>query len=214
MTQTQEESTLLEIDRRPPRPPCRRLSVIAARPSVDGCTRVADRLQERLAGLSKSLATIEHLRWNVVGPRVVSVDQLLDLQQSGIEDMIDRLAARITALGGTPVGPGPVPHHHASSPDQPDRPRCAAHTWVALDLVYRDMIEAHRDAVGSTGVIDPVSDYLLIRQTATLERYGDAGPTCLADLVGCTANDDPGEGGGRGCSTWGLPRRAREAGVA
>ena len=42
---------------------------------------------------------------------------------------------------------------------------------AALDLVYVGVITAHRDAIGETEEIDPVTQDLLIEQTEILEQF-------------------------------------------
>jgi starvation-inducible DNA-binding protein len=42
---------------------------------------------------------------------------------------------------------------------------------AALDLVYVGVISSHRDAIGATEEIDPVTQDLLIEQTAVLEQF-------------------------------------------
>ncbi|HRE00789.1 MAG TPA: ferritin-like domain-containing protein, partial [Ilumatobacteraceae bacterium] len=58
----------------------------------------------------------------------------------------------------------------------------------ALDLVYRGVIESHREAIDIVGDIDPVTEDMLIGQTAELEMYHWFVRSHLADYAGGLAN--------------------------
>ncbi len=58
----------------------------------------------------------------------------------------------------------------------------------ALDLVYSGVISSHRAAIDSVGDVDPISEDLLIGQTAELEQYQWFVRSHLADWAGGIAN--------------------------
>lgn len=130
-----------------------------------------DILSERLLALTDLSLTLKHIHWNVVGPGFIAVHQMLDPQYEGVAEMVDATAERIAALGGEPNG---LPGHLVSKRTWDDyelgRDTVAAHLG-ALDLVYEGVIESHRDAIEKLGDIDPVTEDLVISQTAELEQY-------------------------------------------
>jgi starvation-inducible DNA-binding protein len=66
--------------------------------------KVADLLNERLADAIDLGAQTKHAHWNVKGPHFIALHELFDKVAETVEDHIDDLAERITALGGTAYG--------------------------------------------------------------------------------------------------------------
>src|ERR1700712_804528 len=102
--------------------------------------------------------------------------------------MIDTTAERTATLGGVPNG---LPGFIVSTRDWDDydlgRADVQAHL-AALDLVYRKVIESHRDAIEATDQPDPVTQDMLIGQTAELEQYHWFVRSHLEDYAGGLAN--------------------------
>jgi starvation-inducible DNA-binding protein len=67
-------------------------------------TRVVELLNGRLADAIDLGAQAKHAHWNVKGPNFIALHELFDQVAEHIEDHIDTLAERITALGGTAYG--------------------------------------------------------------------------------------------------------------
>ncbi len=156
--------------------------------STEQGAQVAKTLQKRLVSLIDLTLTLKHIHWNVVGPNFISVHQMLDPQKAGIDQMVDDLAERIATLGGVPSGlPGRIVDARTWGDYSLDRADSLSHLG-ALDLVYQGAITDHRNAVESTGDIDPISQDLLIGQTGVLERYHWFVRSHLADWAGGMAN--------------------------
>lgn len=66
--------------------------------------KVAKYLNERLADAIDLGAQTKHAHWNVKGPNFIALHELFDKVAENVEDHIDELAERITALGGTAYG--------------------------------------------------------------------------------------------------------------
>src|SRR5690349_23742128 len=66
--------------------------------------KVADFLNERLADAIDLGAQTKHAHWNVKGPHFIALHELFDKVAENVEDHIDEIAERITALGGTAYG--------------------------------------------------------------------------------------------------------------
>ena len=150
--------------------------------------RLADRLQQRLVSLIDLSLTLKHIHWNVVGPNFIAVHQMLDPQYKGVSQMVDDVAERIATLGGVPSG---LISRISASRDWDDydldRADSIAHLG-ALDLVYQGVIGDHRSTLEEVGEIDPITEDLLIQQTAQLERYHWFVRSHLADWAGGMAN--------------------------
>ena len=66
--------------------------------------KVTESLNARLADAIDLGAQAKHAHWNVKGPNFIALHELFDKVAESIEEHIDELAERITALGGTAHG--------------------------------------------------------------------------------------------------------------
>jgi starvation-inducible DNA-binding protein len=156
--------------------------------SPDAGARVAEILQERLTTLVELGLTLKHIHWNVVGPSFIGVHKMLDPQHAGVQLMVDATAERMATLGGVPSGlPGHIVETRRWDDYDLGRADSQAHL-AALDLVYRGVIESHREAIEATERVDPVTQDMLIGQTAELEEYHWFVRSHLADYAGGLAN--------------------------
>ena len=132
---------------------------------------VAEVLGDRLLSLIDLTLTLKHIHWNVVGPTFIGVHEMLDPQYEGASAMVDDVAERIATLGGEPNG---LAGHLVTTRRWDDYPHGRAQVPVhlrQLDSVYRGVIGDHRAAIERLGELDPVSEDLLVAQTADLEQY-------------------------------------------
>jgi starvation-inducible DNA-binding protein len=67
-------------------------------------TRVIELLNARLADAIDLGAQTKHAHWNVKGPNFIALHELFDKVAETVEDQIDTLAERVTALGGRAHG--------------------------------------------------------------------------------------------------------------
>ncbi len=131
---------------------------------------VADALQMRVHALNDLQLTLKHAHWNVVGPHFIGVHEMLDPQIDGVRDMVDVLAERMSTLGVPPNGlPGALVQARTWDDYSLHRADTAAHL-AALEVVYTGVIEDHRKAIEAVGE-DPVTEDILIGQTADLEQF-------------------------------------------
>ncbi len=132
---------------------------------------VAEILQLRLVALIDLSLTLKHIHWNVIGPTFISVHQMLDPQYAGVADMVDATAERIAALGASPSG---LPGYLVRTRTWEDYPHQRAQVPVhlrELNVVYGGVVSSHRAAISAVSDLDPVTEDLLIGQTAILEQY-------------------------------------------
>jgi starvation-inducible DNA-binding protein len=67
-------------------------------------TRVIELLNTRLADAIDLGAAAKHAHWNVKGPSFIALHELFDKVAETVEEHIDTLAERVTALGGRAHG--------------------------------------------------------------------------------------------------------------
>jgi len=137
----------------------------------DSASQIIEILQERLNALNDLALTLKHIHWNVVGPQFISVHTMLDPQVEAVRLMADATAERIAALGGSPKGtPGALVAARTWDDYSIGRADAIAHLG-ALDVVYRQLIESHRDAIERTDQPDPVTQDMLIQESGALEQF-------------------------------------------
>ena len=137
----------------------------------DQSARLADALQRRLAACNDLHLTLKHVHWNVVGPNFIAVHEMLDPQVDLVRGYADEIAERIATLGGSPDGrPGATVAERTWDDYSLGRDTVPAHL-AALDKVYDGVITDHRAAITLAGDLDPVTEDLLIGQTAELEKF-------------------------------------------
>ena len=126
-------------------------------------------LQVRLTALLDLGLTLKHVHWNVVGPNFISVHEMLDDFVGKVRPMSDAVAERIRTLGGVPCGtPQRIVDTRHWDEYGVGRETSARHL-EALDAVFGGIIDDHRKVMEKAGEIDPVTEDLLIGQTAELE---------------------------------------------
>jgi starvation-inducible DNA-binding protein len=157
--------------------------------STQAAEKVRDRLQQRLVALIDLELTLKHVHWNVVGPTFIGVHEMLDPQVAAVRLMVDAVAERIATLGGSPVGtPGYVATHR-SWDDYGLRRGTTLEHLGALDLVYAGVVADHRKAIEELEEPDPVTQDMLIEQSARLEQYQWFVRAHLEDTSGVLATE-------------------------
>ncbi|MCH5643379.1 DNA starvation/stationary phase protection protein [Gordonia sp. ABSL49_1] len=139
--------------------------------SADAATEVTSILQERLSALNDLHLTLKHIHWNVVGANFIGVHEMIDPQVELVRGYADTVAERIATLGASPNGTAKAIEDDRSWSDYSiGRDTAQAHLG-ALDLVYDGFVGSHRDAIAKTGDLDPITEDILIGQTAELEKF-------------------------------------------
>lgn len=133
--------------------------------------RVAAILQDRLNAYNDLHLTLKHIHWNVVGPNFISVHEMLDPQVEAVRGFADEVAERIATLGSSAKGtPGTIVSERSWDDYSIGRATAIEHLG-ALDLVYTGVIETTRKNIEEVGEIDPVTEDMLIGQSAQLELF-------------------------------------------
>ena len=131
---------------------------------------IGDVLQARLDVLNELALTVQHVRWNVIGPQRLSMRDALTGQVDVVRGMVDQIAERIVTLGLHPNGlPGALVSHREWSDYALHRGDAIEHVR-ALSLMATRAAAGHRSAAGEV-LADPVTTLLLTQQTAGLEDF-------------------------------------------
>lgn len=139
--------------------------------STAAADEVTGILQERLSALNDLHLTLKHVHWNVVGANFIGVHEMIDPQVELVRGYADTIAERIATLGSSPSGTAKAIETDRTWNDYSiGRDTVQAHLG-ALDLVYDGFVSSHRDAIAKTGDLDPITEDILIGQTAELEKF-------------------------------------------
>ncbi|MFP3883405.1 MAG: Dps family protein [Actinomycetota bacterium] len=132
--------------------------------------KIAAILQERLASLIDLSLTLKHVHWNVIGSGFIAVHEMMDTQTDSVRDMVDEVAERITTLGGVAGGLASQVVDMRSAEDEYALGRAPVMAHLgALDKVYERVGSGHRETIEQLASLDPISEDMLIAQTAQLE---------------------------------------------
>lgn len=107
----------------------------------------------------------------MVGPNFIAVHELLDEHVAAVRDMTDAIAERIATLGGEPNGNSGFVVANRTWDDYAHLRASVVEHLEALDAVYDGVIVDHRAAMKEVAEVDPVTEDLLIGQTAKLELF-------------------------------------------
>ncbi|GAB3811614.1 DNA starvation/stationary phase protection protein [Tessaracoccus terricola] len=133
--------------------------------------KLAKELQSCLHQLNELHLTLKHAHWNVIGQRFISVHEMLDPQVDAVRLMADEVAERMATMGVAPIG---TPGHLVASRSWDDYAvglGQANEHLTALDATYSRVIENHRRVIEPAGETDPITEDLLIGQTAEMEKF-------------------------------------------
>ncbi len=156
--------------------------------SGDQSNTVIATLQNRLSAYNDLHLTLKHVHWNVVGPHFIAVHEMLDPQVDLVRGYADEVAERIATMGGSPQGTvGSIVSDRTWDDYSIGRDTVLAHL-AALDLVYVGVITDNRKGITAFGDIDPVTEDMLIGQTAELEKFQWFIRAHLEDLGGQLSN--------------------------
>lgn len=137
----------------------------------DASSTVVETLQKRLAAYNDLHLTLKHVHWNVVGPNFIGVHEMLDPQIELVRGYADEVAERIATMGGSPRGrSSDITELRDWDEYSLGRDVTIAHL-AALDKVYEGVVSSNREAIEIAGELDPVSEDMLIGQSAELEKF-------------------------------------------
>ena len=98
--------------------------------------QVVELLNARLADAIDLGTQVKHAHWNVKGANFIALHELFDKIAEGVEDQIDTIAERVTALGGTARGTlGAVSRNTSLKPYPEDISAGLAHVEALASVV-------------------------------------------------------------------------------
>lgn len=151
---------------------------------------LVETLQVRLSAYNDLHLTLKHVHWNVVGPHFIAVHEMIDPQVALVRGYADEVAERMATMGGSPAGtPGAIAKDRSWSDYSIGRDTVLAHLG-ALDQVYNGVVRDNRKAIAIAGAADPITEDMLIGQTAELEKFQWFIRAHLEDLGGRLSTAD------------------------
>lgn len=140
--------------------------------SVKHRANLEELLNARLADALDLESASKQAHWNVKGPNFFALHQLFDQLHGQVEEHVDTIAERITALGGTALGSVQAVAQASSLKPYPlDISEGVAHLTALADRVA-DFGEKARDAIARTGQLgDADSSDLFTGISRDLDKY-------------------------------------------
>ncbi len=117
-------------------------------------TKVVKLLNERLADAIDLGTQVKHAHWNVKGPNFIALHELFDQIAEHVEDQIDTIAERATALGGVAAGALAVVAKSTSLKPYPQNiSEGVAHVKALADVLaaFGAKVRAASEACGKLG---------------------------------------------------------------
>jgi starvation-inducible DNA-binding protein len=115
--------------------------------SQDIRTQVVELLNARLADAIDLGTQVKHAHWNVKGANFIALHELFDKIAEGVEDQIDTIAERVTALGGTARGTLVAVSRRTSLKPYPEEISAGLGHVEALASVFADFGRKVRTAI-------------------------------------------------------------------
>ncbi|MFH0411189.1 DNA starvation/stationary phase protection protein Dps [Corynebacterium sp. L4756] len=133
--------------------------------------KLVEELQARLNDYNDLHLILKHAHWNVVGPNFIAVHEMLDPQIDLVRGYADEVAERVSTLGYEPLGtPKAQAEDRTSLTYDVNRANTQTHL-AAIDELYTTVIENVRSSLKASGEIDPITEDILIGQSAELEKF-------------------------------------------
>lgn len=117
-------------------------------------------LNQHLADTTDLRTQVKHAHWNVKGRNFIGLHKLFDEQAERLDELVDDIAERITALGGLAVGPAKavakatrLPEFPYNATDARDVEKALADRYAALAKTAREAID-DADELGDKDTAD------------------------------------------------------------
>ena len=117
-------------------------------------TRLEKLLNARLADALDLQAASKQAHWNVKGPNFIALHELFDKLHDNVEEHVDAIAERITALGGTPRGTSVTVARDSSLKPYPETIYDGHDHLVALADRWSDFGKSVRSAIAESAALD------------------------------------------------------------
>lgn len=112
--------------------------------------RVIEILNHSLASSLDLKTQVKQAHWNVKGPQFIQLHELFDTMATEMEDFVDTVAERVTALGGTAYGTARMAVATSILPEYPSDIRDGQDHVRALATRYATYAKLVRENIGKT----------------------------------------------------------------
>jgi len=134
--------------------------------------RLEKLLNQRLADALDLEAASKQAHWNVKGPNFIALHELFDQLHGNIEEHVDSLAERITALGGTALGTVGAAARSSSLAPYPEYISAGPAHVAALADRLADFGRKVRHAIAAAAKLDDADSADLFTQISRdLDKY-------------------------------------------
>lgn len=134
--------------------------------------RLEKLLNERLADALDLSAAAKQAHWNVKGPHFIALHELFDQLHGNVEEHVDSLAERITALGGTALGTVRAAARASSLAPYPEDLSAGAEHVAALADRLADFGRKIRAAIATAAKLDDAgSSDLFTEVSRDVDKY-------------------------------------------
>jgi starvation-inducible DNA-binding protein len=129
------------------------------------CTQMVDLLNQQLADTADLYSQTKQAHWNVKGPEFMQLHELFDKLAEGLEDYVDEIAERATALGGIVKGTTRMAAEGTRLPEYPldalngmVHIACLVERYAALAATTRKAIDTAEEArdIGTTDLFTDI----------------------------------------------------------
>jgi starvation-inducible DNA-binding protein len=120
---------------------------------ADTRAKMIDLLNQQLADTFDLFSQTKQAHWNVKGPNFIALHELFDDLAEEVEDYVDLIAERATALGGTALGTARMA---AAASKLPEFPTDTFESMAVVDLVaarYAALAASSRKAIDTADEI-------------------------------------------------------------
>lgn len=134
-------------------------------------SKVVELLNARLADAIDLGLQSKQAHWNVKGPHFIALHELFDKVAENVEDHVDKLAERITSLGGTALGTARVVASKSALKPYPENIFAGSEHLVALSDALAAFAKLTRRAIeAADGFGDAVTSDLFNEITGEVDK--------------------------------------------
>jgi starvation-inducible DNA-binding protein len=107
-------------------------------------------LNHILADTTDLFTQTKQAHWAVKGPNFIALHELFDKFAEQLEDAVDEIAERVTALGGLPTGTARQAAQHSRIPEYPHEATSGLQHVTALSERFAILAKSTRAAIDTT----------------------------------------------------------------
>lgn len=121
--------------------------------SADVREKATALLNQQLADSTDLYSQTKHAHWNVKGMHFFQLHELFDTLAESLEEFVDLIAERATALGGTACGTVRASAEASRLPEYPNEPRTGRQHVEALAVRFSILAASSRTAIDTASAM-------------------------------------------------------------